>query len=1441
MGVPKFYRWLSERYPCINENVNQNNIPEFDNFYIDMNGVFHICSHPSDDIHFRLTESQIFENISVYVEFLFNLIQPRKVFFLSVDGVAPRSKMNQQRSRRYKTAKEAMEKEENAKRLGETLPDDPRFDSNCITPGTEFMHKLHDHMVQFLRQKVQHNQSWRDCEIIYSGYDVPGEGEHKIMDYIRYCRTKNTFDKNVRHCLYGLDADLINLGLSCHEPYFSLLREEVVFTKNQKRHCDPFKTNFQLLHLSILRGYLDKEFEELKSKLKFEYNLENIIDDWILMNFLIGNDFLPHVPKFHVDKGSIQILYDTYKMVLPFLDGYLNQGGTIHLERFRKYLHKLGDHDMELFNGANVDLKYFNQDYNNITFGGDIDQLDEPFEFNNDEPIDDDDNDGLSDDKSDSSDDITSEEDIQEEFTIHKNNYYRSKLHFDNVDESVLKIVNEYIKGVQWVLFYYFNGCVSWNWYYPYYYAPYVSDLSKFNIVDFKFQQSKPFEPLMQLLAVIPQASKEILPKAFQQLTHNHDSPLIDYFPKEVITDLNEKIHDYEAIILIPFMDETILMSAFRKHENELTIDEIHRNRFGVTYSLLHEDFPTNPNRSSQFANVREIKYPVDHFILPPELIYKGVRLNINLDEIIGFPTLNGIQYKVKLDNARLKVFRFPSQNPSMLLTIENVNYSQPQLMQLAQTQIGKMVYINWPLLSEAKLIELIDSENRYILNGKNQITIEALNSHEFAYAKQISNCHCSMMRNKKGIVLDHVDIIAKVAPLQSQKYIVTGGKVMLHKEWSKIESYVPLELVIYDRKPIAKIPIYRSLNQVFVKGKAFFLIDQPYYGYQADVIEYVKRKNMVRARVHLTSEPDFMDIRERYNFIIDENYIAEPVLVSKIRHSLNLNDFSVRRLLGSVIIVYKDNKNKGKERRMNVGLKLKYKSNMEMNIKPYCIPGYSIVDGNALYYNWKVIHILEEYYQNFSCVFDMLASQQKPTYEIDDLFCGNHQLDNSEKVKQLSSIRNWIDALELTKIGHFKSDAKYLDNCIVKVIEETIESHSVLMTEEFVIEELFPPGNFYISEFVLKGSSLPDPKVKLFLMDRVVNIKRCIPVPYGAKGTIIGIYGKDDELKSQQNDFVHNEQLPTANRGNDNDNTGKDYLEKLLNSVIEVMFDEPFDGGLRTRSSKSNIFKMQASWLINVTYGTLNSKKSNIFRNVYQPIQGTSTKQVLPKTSTPNNKWPHRPPPPMIPSIKQNCEQETFNKKVDKFNHSENSPFKILTKTSVQSNQNGSSSLSVNAKSFVPSATTSTTTDTLVDHQSTIELLKGMGISNIRTSKKKNQNSTSLQQIKPPIDLPNVPSILPPSNWIKSNNTKRKAKAFVNCESKPLNQNPIMKLQPVQIGMNNGLPIVNNNLFSDDGKKSTTVQRTPYNNNNNNNNNSSDRQNYQRQYNPKTYYNAGS
>jgi 5'-3' exoribonuclease 1 len=50
MGVPKFYRWLSERYPQINVVLSDNSLlPEFDNMYLDMNGIIHACTHPNDD------------------------------------------------------------------------------------------------------------------------------------------------------------------------------------------------------------------------------------------------------------------------------------------------------------------------------------------------------------------------------------------------------------------------------------------------------------------------------------------------------------------------------------------------------------------------------------------------------------------------------------------------------------------------------------------------------------------------------------------------------------------------------------------------------------------------------------------------------------------------------------------------------------------------------------------------------------------------------------------------------------------------------------------------------------------------------------------------------------------------------------------------------------------------------------------------------------------------------------------------------------------------------------------------------------------------------------------------------------------------------------------------------------------------------------------------
>lgn len=324
----------------------------------------------------------MFTSIFSYVDMLFGKIKPKKLFFIAVDGVAPRAKMNQQRSRRFRTAKEAQELKDKALRNGEKLPDEKAFDSNSITPGekfsslvvhiyppaglfplyiptilhlvepcpdafagTPFMTRVASQMQYFINKKISEDSAWRSVTVVLSGHDVPGEGEHKIMEYIRKSRAQPDYDPNVRHCLYGLDADLIMLGLLSHDPHFCLLREEVKFGPAKKGKggggcvhslfpisslhisthytCSLDQINFYLLHLSLMREYLDLEFNSIRSVLPFDYSAERVIDDFILLAVFVGNDFLPNLPDLHIHENGLERLFEVYKKVLPSLGAFI--------------------------------------------------------------------------------------------------------------------------------------------------------------------------------------------------------------------------------------------------------------------------------------------------------------------------------------------------------------------------------------------------------------------------------------------------------------------------------------------------------------------------------------------------------------------------------------------------------------------------------------------------------------------------------------------------------------------------------------------------------------------------------------------------------------------------------------------------------------------------------------------------------------------------------------------------------------------------------------------------------------------------------------------------------------------------------------------------------------------------------------------------------------
>lgn len=567
MGVPKFFRWLSERYPAISTLIAESRIPEFDSLYLDMNGIIHNCTHSdSDSPTFRMTEDQMFIAIFNYIEHLFGKIKPKKLFYMAVDGVAPRAKMNQQRARRFRTALDAETAKDKAIQQGLEMPKEDAFDSNCITPGTEFMQKLTQQLKYFINKKISEDTDWQGVEIVLSGHEVPGEGEHKIMEYIRCSKAQPDYESNVRHCLYGLDADLIMLGLLSHDPHFCLLREEVTFGRQvSKKPKELEHQNFYLLHLSMVREYLELEFQELKQEgaLDFDFDMERVIDDFILMAFFVGNDFLPNLPNLHINEGALALMFKLYKEVLPKMGGYINEQGVINVQRLGMLVSSLSSVEYRFFEAENSDAQWLKSKKN-----GDVDAVDSQQKYKKltitsaqkeilktikryvlnrtenvsaplDLPptlpardrsfveqladelklpwssIDNDDGDRfmrlqLPQAQKDDDDDEDDEEDeeasmavqriirkyekatVQEmtteesqkaaqekydaEFLAWKNKYYQTKFGWglENKEE-MKKLAENYVQGLQWVLYYYYRGIASWPWFFQYNYAPMIS------------------------------------------------------------------------------------------------------------------------------------------------------------------------------------------------------------------------------------------------------------------------------------------------------------------------------------------------------------------------------------------------------------------------------------------------------------------------------------------------------------------------------------------------------------------------------------------------------------------------------------------------------------------------------------------------------------------------------------------------------------------------------------------------------------------------------------------------------------------------------------------------------------------------------------------------------------------------------------------------------
>ena len=187
-------------------------------------------------------------------------------------------------------------------------------------------------------------------------------------------------------------------------------------------------------------------------------------------------------------------------------------------------------------------------------------------------------------------------------------------------------------------------GCCSWNWFFPFHYAPFAADIAEAINPDEppQFKLGKPFQPFEQLMGVLPPRSSHALPECLASLMKDPESSVVDFYPdlNDIRLDLNGKKFTWQAVVLLPFIDEKRLLDASSGCASILTADETRRNSHGepvlfvssqhAAYSpILKHCYATPPQELTLDAALGALLFgtaipmphspPVDKVLEPPD------------------------------------------------------------------------------------------------------------------------------------------------------------------------------------------------------------------------------------------------------------------------------------------------------------------------------------------------------------------------------------------------------------------------------------------------------------------------------------------------------------------------------------------------------------------------------------------------------------------------------------------------------------------------------------------------------------------------------------------------------------------------------------------------------------------------------------------------------
>jgi len=543
MGVPGFFLWLLKKYKKNHFILNLDEIKNDFNtkwLCLDANCLLHPMCFEILALNPNYTNTDVLENKMInrcieYIESLYDNIKPTEGLYIAIDGVAPVAKIKQQRSRRFKSVQDRKMFDKIKIKHNKELT---RFWNNsAITPGTIFMTKLTNKIIGWAKK-----QSY---PIIFSTAQTPMEGEHKILDFIR---KREEINKSGSYTIYGLDADLIFLSMATQRNDIYLLREANQLNKKETKEV------LNIIDMEKMKECLVNEIKEMFEENECKLSNQEIINEFIFMGYFLGNDFLPHMVTLDIYsngipeliKNWVECYQEKYKTIINMDD---NKKVFINQEMLLLFVEKLADKEEEILAKLPNKKQYRgylpNDPYEkNMKFV-------ETLRFKINDPI----------------------RIGEDSFDEYSERYYQHYF-YDSSLETRTEVSFHFIKTILWSTKYYFEGCPSWHYYYPFNSAPFIKDLvvvlKAFDIKQINFDMGEPLKPFEQLLTVLPSQSAYLLPKQLHWLFKNKKSELIHLYPDQFQQDFLHKRAHWQGIPLLPHLDIELVKSVYMKYENKL-------------------------------------------------------------------------------------------------------------------------------------------------------------------------------------------------------------------------------------------------------------------------------------------------------------------------------------------------------------------------------------------------------------------------------------------------------------------------------------------------------------------------------------------------------------------------------------------------------------------------------------------------------------------------------------------------------------------------------------------------------------------------------------------------------------------------------------------------------------------------------------------------------